>query len=512
MAQTQLTVPVRDGYNFGVGADLLSGVALNKSVNNDIINSVDHAGGATVNFIVQRILTTSDLEDALGISADASYGSPSFGFGVSARFDFAKKCKIQSSSLFMTVTATVKLKVLSIDAPSLTSVASALVDRPDIFAQTFGNVFVRSMERGGIYVGVLRVDTSSSDESESVDSELKGSYGLFSADAEVKFSQVEKDFSADVFVQLYHEGGPVDLGITDPTDPSELLRNANKFLESFVSRPEDVAVPFLATLAPVSIATGPLPPNQSDLGHAQDVMRFCATRRSALLDQLNLLQLIVDQPPRYDFSNGSSLQEVATAAANTQIDLDLVASCASAAIDSPAGAKLPKDFALARGQLFPAAVMPAIMPIGRTRPGVLQTGSPPLDSITAFILQFEYPQQLPQIKADLPHSTPQVQSDVALGVAFDVAIAQATADGGLAGSPVSVLVKIGDLASPIQQRSTAKFLKLTADQIVALGLTNLPDATPAAVNAGLGAALSKGITLRQSMQELGQDVSKITFN
>jgi hypothetical protein len=368
MTQTQLTVPVRDGYDFGVGADLLSGAAMNQPVNNGAaVTSIDHAKGITVNFVVQRIQTTNDLERALGIDAEASYGSPSFGAGVSGRFNFAKSAKIQSSSLFMTVTATVKLAALSINAPSLTPEASKLVDRPDIFAQRYGNVFVRSMERGGIFIGVLRVDTSSSEESESICSELKGSYGLFSADAKERFSQVEKHFRSDVFVQMYHEGGPVGLAISDPTNPMGLLTNANLFLSSFATNADDSAVAYNVTLAPISIATGPLPPNEVDLAHAQDVMRFCATRRSLLLDQLNLLQLIVDRPSRYDFSNGSDLKVIAAAAETTQSDLDLVASCASAAIDSPSGAKFPKDFAVVNGKVFPAAIMPAILPVGKPR-------------------------------------------------------------------------------------------------------------------------------------------------
>jgi hypothetical protein len=372
--QTQVTVPVRDGYDFGVGADLLSGAAMNQPVKNGpgIVTAIEHAGGNIVNFVVQRIQTTHELETALGIDAEASYGSPSFGAGVSARFSFAKNAKIQSSSLFMTITATVKLAVLSINAPALTAEAAAVVDRPDIFAQRFGNVFVRSMERGGLFIGVLRVDTSTSEESEKIDTELKGSYGLFSADAKVKFGEVEKNFSSDVFVQMYHEGGPVGLGITDPTNPLELLTNANLFLNSFASKPDDVAIPYNVTLAPVTIATGPLPPNEAVLGHAQDVMRFCASRRSVLLDQLNLLQLIVDSPSRYDFSNGASLKEIAAVAAATQDDLDLIAACASAAIDSPAGAKFPVDFAGDQHKVFPSAIMPAIMPVGKPRaPGAV---------------------------------------------------------------------------------------------------------------------------------------------
>jgi hypothetical protein len=368
MPQMQLDVPVRDGYNFGVGADLLSGAVMNKPVNSDVVNSIDHAEGATANVIVQRIQTTHELEQALGISAEASYGSPSFGASISGRFNFAKSAKVQSSSLFMTVTATVKLKVLSIDAPFLTPEAAKLVDNPPVFAQRFGNVFVRSMERGGIFIGVLRIDTSSSEESESISAELKGSYGLFSAEAKAKFSEVEKKFSSDVFVQMYHEGGPVNLGIKDPTNPLELLTNVDLFLNSFAVNPDSSAVPYLVTLAPITIATGPLPPNEEDLSHAQDVMRFCAQRRSVLLDQLNLLQLIVDSPSRFDFSNGSNLKEIAAVAVNTQSDLDLISSCASAAINSPNGALFPKDFAATKGQAFPSAVVPELFPIGKPRP------------------------------------------------------------------------------------------------------------------------------------------------
>jgi hypothetical protein len=37
MPQMQLDVPVRDGYNFGVGADLLSGAVMNKPVSNAVV-------------------------------------------------------------------------------------------------------------------------------------------------------------------------------------------------------------------------------------------------------------------------------------------------------------------------------------------------------------------------------------------------------------------------------------------------------------------------------------------
>ena len=91
------------------------------------------AGGSTVNFEIQRIHTTSDLEQALGVNVDASYGCAAFGAGASMRFNFAQTSSVQSSSLFMTITATVGLAFLQIDAPRLTTDAASVVDRPDTF-------------------------------------------------------------------------------------------------------------------------------------------------------------------------------------------------------------------------------------------------------------------------------------------------------------------------------------------------------------------------------------------
>jgi hypothetical protein len=202
----QVTVPIRDGYNFGVGVDFITGATMSKVVDGEP-GGVLRAPGSTVQFTVQRITTTNDLETALSVDVDGSYGAPSFGAGISARFAFAQQSKIQSSSLFMAVAATVQLQVLSIDTPVLTPDAAGMVDRPDVFPGRYGHVFVRSMTRGGLFVGVLRLDTADSTESEQIAAELNGSYGLFSADAQSRFESIAKNSRAEVFIQMYHEGG-----------------------------------------------------------------------------------------------------------------------------------------------------------------------------------------------------------------------------------------------------------------------------------------------------------------
>ena len=56
----------------------------------------------------------------------------------------------------------------------------------------------------------------------------------------------------------------MDLQITDPTVPSQLLDNANRWLRSFQDDPARNAVPYSVTLAPLTIAEGPLPPNTAE--------------------------------------------------------------------------------------------------------------------------------------------------------------------------------------------------------------------------------------------------------
>lgn len=364
MAIGQVTVPYINGYDFGIGADLATGSPMGKVVSAPA-SPVDQAGGATVNFRVQRIQSTEELEQALGIDAEASYGCAAFGAGASARFSFAKKSKIQSSSLFMSVTAEVELAFLSIDDPVLSPDAQNQMDRPDVFKTRYGNVFVRGIGRGGLFVGTLRVETGSSEQSEQVAAELQGSYGLFSADAKAKFESLQKKFRASTFIDMYHEGGPVDLRVNDFTNPLELLENANRFLESFRADPASVARPYFVTLAPITIAQGPLPPNAADLEHAQDVLVACAKARSRILDKLNLLEYILDNAGKYDFSLGAAQADVHKAIQAFQSDLDLVASCASTAIRSPAEASMPAAYAARRGAIYPSAALPNDLPMPR---------------------------------------------------------------------------------------------------------------------------------------------------
>jgi hypothetical protein len=364
MAIQQIRVPWIPGYDVGVGADLASGSPMNSPIKPEA-TPVDQASGATIDVQIQRINSTEDLERALGVDVEASYGCASFGPSMSARFSFAKQSKVQSSSLFMSVTVRVQLEFLSIDTPHLTDKAAEVIGDPGLFEARYGNMFVRGIGRGGLFVGVLRIDTGSSEESMKISAELEGSYGLFAMDAKSKLSDVQKTYRNEVFVRQYQEGGPKDLKIDDPSDPLRLLENAIKFQESFNGDAEavaKVAVPFFVTLAPTTIAEGPLPPNPAEIQKAQDVLLYCARKRSALMDQLNLLEYISENPSKFEPDDAATAATVRDASSKVQDDLVLLADCASAAISNRPAATYPEQFAKDKGKEYPSSAALAEMP------------------------------------------------------------------------------------------------------------------------------------------------------
>lgn len=380
-----IQLPHQGTYDYGIGVDRLSGMAMNLVVK-ATPTLPQGAGGGDQTFKVARIQSTNDLQENLGIDLNASYGCASFGAGISGRFKFSQDSKVHSASLFMSISRTIHLADLNIDECVLTPAAAAVVAQPDIFTGRYGNMFLRSCKRGGLFVGLMQVQTFDESEATSIEADLKGSYGLFSADAQSKFSKVTSDHNTSVYCTVYAEGGPETI-LGDPTDPQQLLIAANAWAKAFDDAPDRWAKNYEWTLSPVTIAEGPLPLNAVDIEHAQDVLTFCAQQRAALFDQLNMLNWWVQHQDCYDWTGTATPQQVAKAAAAFQIDLDTVAACASAAIDSPKDAAMPADYAAAHGRTYPSGQVPT--PAPKPKPGapapVTKEAPPTSTSTSKFI-------------------------------------------------------------------------------------------------------------------------------
>lgn len=358
MAVEELIVPHLPTYNYGVGIERLSGAAKNLVVNQTQKPPVDHRGDVQF-FNALRLTSTNDLEQNLGIDVGVSYGCAAFGAGVSDRFSFAKESQVHSSTLFMAITATIHVADQSIDESTLTPAASQVVDHPDIFAERYGDMFARACKRGGLFVGLMRVETFDEKEASDIENQLKGAYGAFAADAQVKFKQVISQHNVNVYCTVYSEGGPA-VQIKDPTDPTELLALADSWLKALHDDPDTNSVAYEWTLSPVIIAEGPLPLNEAQIENAQDTLKYCAEQRASLLDQLNQLSWWINHRDMYDWTDAATLEEVQQAARATQVDLDTLAACASNAINSPGDAKLPAVYApkMDPPRTYPSAVPP----------------------------------------------------------------------------------------------------------------------------------------------------------
>ena len=177
MSLPDLVVPHRNGFEFGVGFDAGSSSLRRTAVVGDP-NGVKHAGGPEAQkFDVSKITSTHELATKLSIDVQASAGCGAFGASASARFGYMEESKVQSSSLFMTLTASIILEDLSIGSPDLAPDAASLVDKPDVFHERYGDMFARGCSRGGLFVGVLQIDTRDSDQVRDITASLNGSYG-----------------------------------------------------------------------------------------------------------------------------------------------------------------------------------------------------------------------------------------------------------------------------------------------------------------------------------------------
>jgi hypothetical protein len=363
MPLVQVQVPHQAGLDFGIGVDSNTTSPMNKVVEGEITGVIG-ADAAKAGFDISRIQTTHELETALEIDVSAGFGSVAFGAGVADRFSFAKSAKIQNSSLFMRIKAKVVLATHSIDEPALTARAAAMVDNPQNFHARFGDMFVRGIGRGGLFVAALKIETSDEQSMKEISNRLSGSYGAFSADVDVTIKKIQEDFQSDISVFVYHEGGPVELVVNDIGDPAQLFGLLRTWFKSFADQPDQAAVPYFAFLAPTVIANGPLPLNAAEAEHAQDVLVNCARQRSALLDNLNLMDAIIQTPARYVFVPPVTMADIRAASVGFQADLDTVAAAASAAMNHPASARMPAAFASESEpkRQFPQGIRPEPIP------------------------------------------------------------------------------------------------------------------------------------------------------
>jgi len=335
-------VPYQDGHAFGIGVKSATGGRRGLGVVGGV-SQIPGASGGSGGFQWTSVQTTSDMEDQLGISADASGGVGLF--SASDRFNFVKNSKIQQTSIAILLHCTRQFGFQQIDDPALSASAAQLVSQGqlDLFADRFGDCFVVGLRTGGQFFGILRIDTKNEESRQTVENSLSGSYGPFSADVQVKVSDAMKSTQSQAYVDFYYEGGEVKM--VKVTTPDDLFAAAQQWSDTVASQPK----PYAALLLPYIVANGPQPPNKEDLQHQHDVLVRCAKLRSQSMDRLNFIDYVTDPTHRREFVVDPQVPDLSKVMAGLSQDLDIISEAASFAIDNPKQALEPEQYAQKNG-------------------------------------------------------------------------------------------------------------------------------------------------------------------
>jgi len=345
MVLQQEEVLFRNGYDIGIGVAMATGSPMALGATGAVTPPAVGTGGSG-SFTFRRIETTGDLETELGIGADVSAGIGLF--RASASFDFSKRCRVQSSSLTVLVRAEERFAFQQMDSPELSPAAAKLVEqgRLDLFTSQFGDYFVRGINSGGRFFGVVRIDTKSAESKTDVNAALSGSYGLtVDADVRLKMTETMKSANATAEAFIIFDGGTVT---THPTssDPIELINQLFRAMGEWTTSVRRDPKAYSVTLAPYVIALGPTPPNIAEIENQRDVLIRCAKLRSQTLDKLNLIDYILDPDHTGEFEtfpppDGPDLPALQSALAG---DLDVIADAASFSINNIKQACGPEIF------------------------------------------------------------------------------------------------------------------------------------------------------------------------
>ena len=153
------------GLNYGIGFDTV--------VNNGrqspfpippSLAPVFLGQGVSQDSDVQRMESSSVIEQLFSASAEIGYGVPALGAGVSIETNYLKTHSISAYTLSYVVRAEASLPETAVQSPQLTTQAKAALTQgaqglPG-FRASYGDFFVRGVITGGKYYGIIDLKTS----------------------------------------------------------------------------------------------------------------------------------------------------------------------------------------------------------------------------------------------------------------------------------------------------------------------------------------------------------------
>jgi hypothetical protein len=249
--------------------------------------------------------------------------------------NFAKNTKINTSSVFLTVKVAVTESFTMIKQPGIEKSAADLVAQGNLtrFQEQYGDMFVRGLVTGGLYIGVMQIETTGGTDKQNVKGHLSAAYGLF--------GKAQADFNREImrilsgrsfYVTGYVEGG----ALSTPRSPEELLNSVSNWPTTVKGN----AVPYGALLSPYSILPLPNPPTFVNIQHQKDVLAQCAQIRNDDLTALADIHYIKSKPQEFVDVGNYQLDQLQN---ELNQDLNTVTKAAQDALNNPKDASLPTN-------------------------------------------------------------------------------------------------------------------------------------------------------------------------
>ncbi len=192
LCRTRSSSPHSEDMISGIGVNYASGGLKNKAVTGEV--STVEVGGGDIWLPDHRVTSSSQIEKALEISVEADYGISAFA-GVSAGSTL-RKVRRQSSSLVMMVSATVKRPSGRSTSRIDRSLPSPTRPTRRCSSSAMATCSCAASIAASCSSSASGSTTGSEQTSTDIAAELSGSYGLFSAEAEVKFREVSSASAA----------------------------------------------------------------------------------------------------------------------------------------------------------------------------------------------------------------------------------------------------------------------------------------------------------------------------
>jgi hypothetical protein len=409
------TIPYQSGMDYGVGVDSPSGSAMNVAATGSP-TSIPLSSGEQLSYSLVEISTEEELQTALGISASASGGIGLF--SASARMDYAKSCAINTSSVFALISVQITEAFQSIKSPGIDPAAAAVLanGNEQRFRQQYGDMFVRGIQSGGVFFGLIEIQTKDETDKESVSASVSASYAAFSASGQFSQSFQDTVKNRGLRVTCHIEGGTLPSPL--PTSVDGLVQAAGQWVPTVKNN----AVPYLVLLDGYSILPLPNPPNFADLQHQMDVLAQCAVWRNMDLQTLNDIAFIKSNPEQFTALNMAQLSQSEN---DISADLNTIAAAASNAINNPMSAALPQL------KVPPPLPLPARVPtLMVTIPdwGDMETmdrgtsSIPSADSLGLITVVTMLPNNNPNVEGDIASMSLAPGTQVARGTKLNVSI------------------------------------------------------------------------------------------